>query len=166
MENKKVGILIIAIALLLVFIVYSFNKALTDIVTATCSHGPECSMYASIKTQTYVSTGIIAFIILIGIFLIFNKQKPIEIVKIKRIRDKMFENTRLQEKEKNMKMMDGEEKNLYKIILEEQGTIFQSSLVEKSGFNKVKVTRVLDRLEGKQLIERKRRGMTNIVIAK
>ena len=42
--------------------------------------------------------------------------------------------------------------------------MFQSDIAEKTGFDKVKVTRVLDRLEGKQLIERKRRGMTNIVI--
>ena len=44
------------------------------------------------------------------------------------------------------------------------GTIFQSDLVEKSDFSKVKVSRILDKLEGRQLIERKRRGMTNVVV--
>ena len=31
-------------------------------------------------------------------------------------------------------------------------------------FSKVKITRILDRLEGKHLVNRERRGMTNIVI--
>jgi len=36
--------------------------------------------------------------------------------------------------------------------------------VEETGFTKVKITRILDSLEGNGLIERKRRGMTNIII--
>lgn len=36
----------------------------------------------------------------------------------------------------------------------------------KTGLTKVKVTRILDRLEGREIIERKRRGMTNVVILK
>ena len=51
-------------------------------------------------------------------------------------------------------------------ILENKGSIYQSELVNKTGFNKVKVTRILDSLESQNLIERKRRGMTNIVILK
>ena len=35
-----------------------------------------------------------------------------------------------------------------------------------TGFGKVKITRVIDRLEGKNLIERRRRGMTNVVVFK
>ena len=31
---------------------------------------------------------------------------------------------------------------------------------------KVKVTRILDKLEGRGLVERKRRGMTNVVMLK
>jgi uncharacterized membrane protein len=44
--------------------------------------------------------------------------------------------------------------------------MFQSDLVEGTGMQKVKITRLLDRLEGLKLIERKRRGMTNVVILK
>ena len=50
--------------------------------------------------------------------------------------------------------------------LTKQETIFQSDLVEKTEFDKVKVSRILDKLEGRQLIERKRRGMTNVVVLK
>ncbi|PIN91750.1 hypothetical protein COU61_01900 [Candidatus Pacearchaeota archaeon CG10_big_fil_rev_8_21_14_0_10_35_13] len=61
-------------------------------------------------------------------------------------------------------------KNLIEMICDEaiegDGTLFQSDLVDKSGFDKVKVTRILDKLEGKGFIERKRRGMSNVVILK
>jgi len=44
--------------------------------------------------------------------------------------------------------------------------MFQSSLMEKMEIGKVKATRLLDKLEAKQIIERKRRGMNNIVVLK
>ena len=60
--------------------------------------------------------------------------------------------------------MKGEEKKLYELTEGAGGAIFQADLVEKSGFSKVKVSRILDKLEGRGLIERKRRGMTNMVV--
>lgn len=68
-----------------------------------------------------------------------------------------------------MKIMSGlktEEKRLYELTSGSGGAIFQADLVEKSGFSKVKVSRILDKLEGRGLIERRRRGMTNMVIVK
>ena len=59
-----------------------------------------------------------------------------------------------------------EEHTLYNMIMQANGSIFQAELVEKSGFSKVKVSRLLDRMEGLGVIERRRRGMTNIVILK
>ena len=46
------------------------------------------------------------------------------------------------------------------------GSVYQSDIMKKTGFSKVKVSRVLDKLEQKGLLERKRRGMTNLVVAK
>ena len=39
-----------------------------------------------------------------------------------------------------------------------------ADLIEKTGFGKAKMTRIIDRLEGKGFVERKRRGMTNVVV--
>ena len=55
---------------------------------------------------------------------------------------------------------------IIKILQEQNGTIFQAELMEKLSTGKVGITRLLDKLEAKQLIERKRRGMNNIVILK
>ena len=61
--------------------------------------------------------------------------------------------------------LDADEKKIYSMVAESDA-IFQSELVEKSGLSKVKITRLLDRLESKGVVERKRRGMTNVVVVK
>ena len=59
-----------------------------------------------------------------------------------------------------------DEKAVISILQKENGAIFQSTLMESLGIGKVGITRLLDKLEAKQLIERKRRGMNNIVVLK
>ncbi len=63
-------------------------------------------------------------------------------------------------------LSDPDETVIVKIVVDEGGTIFQSQLVEKSGFSKSKVSLILDRLEARRILERKRRGMTNVVVLK
>ncbi len=55
---------------------------------------------------------------------------------------------------------------LVQILADEGGTIFQSQLVEMSGFSKSKVSLVLDRLEARGVLERRRHGMSNAVVLK
>src|SRR3989339_533570 len=57
-----------------------------------------------------------------------------------------------------------DEKKVIKLLQEENGGMFQADLMEKLEIGKVKATRLLDKLEAKQLIERKRRGMNNLVV--
>ena len=165
MRNKTVGIIIVGIAILIGFIIFSFNRAMTDIVSTSCSHGDSCPMWGTINFQTNVGIGIMGFVILVGLYLIFfgREQKIItktvkEQVKPKKITKENFE--------KIMKTLNEDEKLVLEKIIDSEGTIFQSDLVDKSGFTKVKVTRILDKLEGRDIIERKRRGMTNVVILK
>jgi len=165
MENKNVGLVIIGITLLIGFIIFSFNRALTQMVSVSCSHGSACPMWATLKFQTNISIGIMVFVALVGVYLIFfvkdkKKFKKIEIEQIKKSEIKK-ENYQEIIKELNM-----EEKKVFEKIIDEHGTIFQSKLVEDTNLSKVKVTRILDRLEGQGLIERKRRGMTNVVLLK
>jgi uncharacterized membrane protein len=167
MKNRIVGILIIAIAVLIGFIIFSFNRALTDIINASCSHGATCPMWGTINFQTNLSIGIMAFVVLIGLYLIFFGEEERIVTRIKRIKEQL-EPKKITEGNyrKIMSGLSPDEKTVLKKIIEAEGTVFQSDLAEKTKFNKVKVTRILDRLEGKQLIERKRRGMTNVVMLK
>ena len=59
-----------------------------------------------------------------------------------------------------------DERKIVRIVADEGGTIFQSQLVERSGFSKSKVSIVLDRLEARGLLERRRHGMSNAVVLK
>ncbi len=69
-------------------------------------------------------------------------------------------------KKRKIKTLPDDEKTLYREVEKSRGAIFQSELVEKTKLSKVKVSRLLDKLEGRGLIERRRRGMTNLVIIK
>ena len=63
-------------------------------------------------------------------------------------------------------LSDPDEKVIVRIVIDDGGTVFQSQLVEKSGFSKSKVSLILDKLEARRILERKRRGMTNVVVLK
>lgn len=160
MKNKNVGYLIIGIAIVIGIIVLIFNNGLKNIVGETCSHGPTCSMYDTISVQTWISMAIAGLILVIGLFFVFSREETKIITKTKKIQIEK------QRKPIDYSKLDKDEKIIIKAIEEANGTIFQSDLVEKSGFDKVKVSRILDKLEGRQLIERKRRGMTNVVVLK
>lgn len=166
MKNKIVGLIVVAFALIIGLVTFLFNKALTDIVNTSCPHGISCPMYGTIKFQTGISIGLMIIILIVGLYLIFFGQEKVEI--IKKIREKVKESSLKKEKNysKIIRTLSAEEKKLFNFLIESQGAMLQSELIEKSGFDKVKVSRLLDRLEGQQLIERRRRGMTNIVILK
>jgi uncharacterized membrane protein len=84
--------------------------------------------------------------------------KPKEKIIIKKVKEK--------KKRLDLSGLDKSEKEVVKILQGEGGTMFQASLKEKLDIGKVKMTRMLDKLEAKQIIERKRRGMNNVVVLK
>ncbi len=68
--------------------------------------------------------------------------------------------------EADISKLDSDEKRIYDLLKSKDGSMYQSDIMKETQMSKVKVTRVLDKLEGRHIIERKRRGMTNIVILK
>ena len=154
--------MLLGISVLVILIVFMFKMALTDFVGASCTvaHGGEyCPMYNTINQQTHLALGIIGILIIVALVLIFSKPHEKIIVKTKTI-----------EKKSSKKVFDisdlkPEEKQTFELIQKDR-TIFQADLIEKTGFGKAKMTRIIDRLEGKGFVERKRRGMTNIVVLK
>jgi len=61
------------------------------------------------------------------------------------------------------RLLNGDEKKLYEIIANMGGEILQKDIVARKTFSKAKVTRLLDKLEGRGLIIRERYGLTNKV---
>ncbi|MBI2045780.1 hypothetical protein HYT23_06990 [Candidatus Pacearchaeota archaeon] len=154
MENKQVGWLILGISAVMIIVVLIFNMALKKIVDSACTEGPTCIMYDTIKTQTWISLSIVGIIVIIGLVIMF--QKPREKIVVKTIKEK--------KKPLNLDGLDSDERKVVDILMENNNAIFQAELMEKLGTGKVKITRLLDKLEAKQIIERKRRGMNNIVV--
>ena len=160
MKNRNVGFLIVGISLIIFAVIFIFNAGLRDVLSATCSMGPTCSMYDTLSFQTWISVAIVALILIIGLFLIFSKEEVQIVTKTKTI-------TKKEPKKKiSLEGLDKQEKEVIKLIQAEGRAIFQASLMEKLSTGKVGITRLLDKLEAKQLIERKRRGMNNIVVLK
>ncbi len=167
MRNRIVGFMVVGIAVLIGLIILLFNRALTNIVNESCSHGTECPMWGTINFHTNVSIGIMVFVVLIGLYLVFFGQEERIVTKIKKVKEQIKQKEVSVENYKTIiDNLSGDDKTVFQLIIQAKGSVFQSDIVTNTGLTKVKVTRVLDRLEGKGLIERKRRGMTNIVILK
>src|SRR3989344_632695 len=75
-------------------------------------------------------------------------------------------NKQLDYKQIDFSRLNEEEKQIYNLIKEKDGSIYQSEIMKELEFSKVKTTRLLDLMESKKILERKRRGMTNIIILK
>jgi uncharacterized membrane protein len=173
MRNKIAGFIIMGISLIIGIIIYAFNRALSQIVKTSCSHGDSCPMWGSISFHTTISTVIMVLIFLIGVYLVFFGREEKIITKIRTVKLKEKKGIAVKKQEdydekikKAMSTLTKEEKAVVESVMEKQGAIFQSEIAEKTGYTKVKVTRILDRLEGQGIIERRRRGMTNMVIFK
>lgn len=145
MKNRIVGGIIIGFAVIIGIIIFMFNQALKKIVASACTHGNTCPMWGTIQLQTNIGLLVMFFTVLIGLYLVF------------------FADSKIIRKKYNL---TNEEKRIVRKLRQAEGTIFQSELVETLELTKVKVSRLLDKLEGKGIIERKRRGMTNVVILK
>ena len=161
MENKNVGYLLLGMSVIIILIILLFNNAMKEIVKNSCGeiHALVCPMNQTIENQTYLSLAIAGVIMIISLFLVFTKPKE------KIIFEKIKVKEKPQKKKIDLSTLRKEDTQIFRII-ENSKTIFQADLIEKSGFGKAKISRILDRLENKNLIERKRRGMTNIVVLK
>ena len=116
-------------------------------------------MHATTFTQEVLSYSLMALLILVSLFIIF-------FMKDETIVQEMKKDLSEEDKKKKLEHLDDEERKVMNVILNNDGSVFQSQIVNETKLSKVKVTRILDRLEGKKLIERKRRGMSNVVIVK
>lgn len=161
MENKHVGWIMLGISILVVFLVFLFNNTLMESVRNSCfiQHGDvqSCEMYDSVNYQTYLALGIVGVLVIFSLFLIFSK--PYEKIIVKKIKEKKIE------KNIDLSSFRPEEKQVYNLV-KENGAIFQADLIEKTGFSKARMTRIIDKLDGNGIVERKRRGMTNVVVLK
>ncbi len=153
MNFKQLGFLLIIIGLLSFGIFWQFTVRLNEELHKSCPLPLEsCPFRTSLPIESYFGFSVSGIITLLGVFLFAKRQ--IKIAETKKDWNKI------------MKTLEGCERNVFAAVKDGGGLIFQNELIKKTGFSKVKVSRVLDKLEMKNLIERRRRGMSNIVVLK
>ena len=64
------------------------------------------------------------------------------------------------------KTLKDDEMKVYQVVLDAGGLLNQGDLVAQSGLSKATVSRALDLLESKGLVEKRRRGMGNVILLK
>lgn len=156
LNSKVFGLIMIVTSLILFFSLWSITAKLNKELHKDCPIPEQyCPFKTSYPIESYIGFTGILILFTLGTILTFT--------------------TRLTEKEsvekkqkikKIVKSLKGEEKTIYDIIVNSDGAAFQTDLIEKTGFSKVKVSRILDKLETKGIVERRRRGMSNIVVLK
>jgi uncharacterized membrane protein len=147
MNFRYLGTAIMALSIMSGAIVYSLSSAIISSTehTEACSLVGTCPHVAALNLS-YMGYIFSAGLFLTGLYVFMKAPQP-----------------GLRAKPKDL---EPDEKKVYDMIAEAGGMVFQSDLVEKTGFPKARVTRILDRLEARRLLERRRRGMTNAVVLK
>jgi len=161
MENKYVGYLLMGISILVIIIILLFNSTLKEIVKDSCgeAHSLSCPMNKTVDEQTYIALGVVGLLVIVSFILIFSKPQKEIVFRTRTIEKK------IKKKEMSTADLKNEERKVLDLIKDSKA-VFQADLIEKTGFGKAKMTRIIDRLEGKGFVERKRRGLTNVVVMK
>jgi uncharacterized membrane protein len=117
---------------------------------------------------TYADVLVIAVALVLmsvsGTYILLHDSTPPETAAPASAADVILEERR-QRWEEVAKTLKDDEQTLFKAIIDE-GIVHQSELVEKTGLPKSNVSRALYGLESRGLIERRRRGMGNVVLLK
>lgn len=159
MDNKILGVVLVVLSIAMFILTYSFTNEIQIVMTEGCSSCIEdsgfCPHAGNLPWQSYLGFSVSGIVFVLGLYLIITGKKG-EALALERSR----------EVKRLVKDLKKDEKQVFELVAEAGGVMFQSEVVEKTEFPKAKVSRILDRLEGKRLVERRRRGMSNAVILK
>lgn len=158
-NQKNMGFLLIALSVVLILLLVFVKINMDDRGAFLCqavSTNPnmdmsECPAHNDNSSWLIVIAFALVFLVLVsGIYLAFfqgKKEAP-------------------EPRKVDLSKLDEGEKKIYDLLKENDGSMYQSDIIKKTGLSKVNVTRILDKMEGRKILERKRRGMTNIIILK
>ena len=163
-SGNKTMVGVVAVLLLLFAVsVFFYNRTLNELAAGSCTEdAAACSHAKVVDTQNAVIAVLMAVIAIMAGWLGYNAYfaspalPPEQGTKAAPSKKK-----RISESE-----LDEDEARVVSAVNSAGGSVFQSDIMKTTGFSKVKVSRLLDKLEQKGLLERKRRGMTNLVVAK
>ncbi len=156
MNQTRIGYCLIVLSLLLLttLVLVKLDDDKKDVYLCELTHEnnlkmEECPGHKSNTSWLIALSFGIAFLTLgSGLLLLFIPLRKEEQVKV------------------DLAKLDEEERKIHDLLKTNEGSMYQSDLIKETDFSKVKITRILDKMEGRKLIDRKRRGMTNIIVLK
>jgi uncharacterized membrane protein len=178
MDSKKLGIVLIILAIILGYVLFSLKIEISKLVAnEVADHGGVCIIggtciheQSEMRPQTYTGIGIIFLIFALGIYLLFFEKSQQILQEGQKEIVKSLENVKKkEEKDKEINAMlsvlnEGEHKVI--MAIREQDGITQATLRLRVDFSKSKLSAVLAELEKRGLIKRVTKGTTNQVFLK
>ena len=167
-NNKKIGILVIVISVIVIMFglwLKTYNDKIAQVQvneTGTCYLPDGTCLHSTSDLMMYSSFGLAIFLAVLGMYL-FLRNEPKKTV-IKRIEKPIVRNEPAVIEPP--KSLSPETRSIFDLVVQSNGAILQGELITKSGVDKVKVSRILNKLEMLGLIERRRHGMSNLVVLK
>ncbi len=162
MDNKKLGMIIIALSIIILIVIVLFNNQLAKLNEESCACNTCQSEDACHKDGfSYLFTGglaVIFAILSLGVYLIFFEKShqillnKIENEKVKLSQDEKFNFILLG--------LSSDEKTVLATIKEQDG-ITQQTLRIRTNIHKSKLSLIVSALEEKGLIKKEQKGKTN-----
>src|SRR3989338_5629922 len=156
MENKKLGIILIIISLIVggTFIYYT-NTLSKQSQELGCFNQPNCLALERGLSISHIAIGIFSFILALGFYLLFfNKTEKAILKKLEEEKNNKIEDSKFSI---IMKALDPFEKEVVKAVREQPG-ITQNTLRLRANMSKAKLSYVLQELERRGLIKRIKKG--------
>ena len=159
-NTKLLGPLLLGFAIILLFVLTFVkidndkkSEVLCEKFSANKLDMKDCPAHQSnFSWMIIIAYGIGFLILLVGVYIIFVSNGSAD--------------TKKDFKPIDISKLNDEERNFYDIIRNKGGSSYQIDLIKETGFSKVKTKRILDKMELRGILERKRRGMTNIIVLK
>lgn len=176
MDNKKLGIIIIGISIILFILLFVIRTSLVALYESeveqsiekigTChAENEECphEKLLNIQIPIFIAGALLIGVMSLGAYLIFFEKSQKEIVAALRKQERI----QLAEEKFNilLKGLDPDEQKVIKAVREQNG-ITQQTLRLRADMHKSKLSIVLDRLEKKDLLKRVAKGKTKQVFLK
>src|SRR3989344_7417119 len=161
-ENRTMLGIIVVLLLLIVAAVFFYNRTLNELAIGACTDKSiNCPHQKVVETQNAVIAVLIAVVAIVAGWvayqMYFKKPEP----QIVHIHGAKAAQKAHDSREIDMSRLDSDEKKVFEILQDAKGSVFQSEIIKRTGYTKVKISRILDKMEQREIIERKRRGMSN-----
>lgn len=158
MENRKLGMLMIAISMIFgLFLIY-FSFALNERSgNMGCNPTDECRSVGSFISMINIAFGFFGFMLGLGFYILFfNKTEELILRRLEDVKNKEIQTERF-----NIVLtaLDDYEKKVLQSVKEQEG-ITQNTLRLRTNFSKAKLSYVLQELEKRNLVRRVPKGKT------